>query len=174
MKAYAIDTNVLLVANEAPSSGPQGRTPQASAKCVLSCVRRLRNVQQSGKFALDSLRLVLREYQAQRLSFAGQPGFGDAFFKWVFDHQANPQHCELATITRVGASDTDFEEFPDDPELADFDPSDRKFVAIVVALGCDQSAILNAVDSDWWDHREVLSRNGIEVEFVCPDQFSHR
>ncbi|HSU82609.1 MAG TPA: hypothetical protein VLR69_09330, partial [Thermoanaerobaculia bacterium] len=54
-----------------------------------------------------------------------------------------------------------------DPDLAAFDPSDRKFVAVAVASG-EQPEILNASDTDWWHHREALSRHGVEVRFLCP------
>ena len=105
------------------------------------------------------------------LSLSGQPGAGDAFMKWVFQNQANESHCELVPITLINCIEQDFEEFPDDPDLADFDRSDRKFVA--VALTSQHSPpVLNATDSDWWKWRQALERNGIEIEFLCDDQFS--
>jgi hypothetical protein len=106
----------------------------------------------------------------QGLSLSGQPGMGDAFFKWVFQNQANSQVCETVEIHPRKGSDTDFEEFPKDPALAGFDPSDRKFVA-VARTSARRPPILNAVDSDWWDFREPLRRNGVEVRFLCPEQF---
>lgn len=33
--------------------------------------------------------------------------------------------------------------------------------------------ILNAVDSDWWDFRQVFEENGVIIYFVCPDQFEN-
>lgn len=67
-------------------------------------------------------------------------------------------------------NDWDFEEFPGDEELADFDRQDRKFVAVALTSVNDPT-ILNAVDSDWWDHLEALNNNGVKVEFLCPEQF---
>jgi hypothetical protein len=63
----------------------------------------------------------------------------------------------------------DLEVFPDDPDLAAFDPADRKFVALALASDSHPS-ILNAVDSDWWHFREALRRAGVEVMFLCSDQ----
>lgn len=64
----------------------------------------------------------------------------------------------------------DFEEFPTDPRLASFDASDRKFVAVAIKAG-SKPPVLNAVDSDWWNHLSVLREHGVKVEFLCPDQF---
>jgi hypothetical protein len=61
----------------------------------------------------------------------------------------------------------DFVEFPDDLDLANFDRGDRMFVAVARAHPL-HPPILNAVDTDWWLCREVLVRNGVHVEFLCP------
>jgi hypothetical protein len=39
-------------------------------------------------------------------------------------------------------------------------------VAVAVA-GRKPAVVLNAVDSDGWQHREALDRNGVRVEFLC-------
>ena len=67
-----VDTNVAVVAN--------GGAPQASRECVLSCVRRLQAVTESGKLALDNKWRIISEYQ-QNLEVSGQPGVGWAFLK---------------------------------------------------------------------------------------------
>lgn len=163
MNAVVIDTNVLHVANNnAPQAGPQ---------CVLDVVRRLVHVQFSERVCLDSTRFILSEYIQQRLSFSGQPGMGDAFFKWLFDNQANHDHCEVVEIHPPDSAGTSFAEFPDDPALAAFDPSDRKFVAVARA-SASEPPVLNAVDSDWWIHRDSLAKHNVRVEFLCPQQFS--
>jgi len=153
-----VDTNVPVVAN--------GNQPQADIACVLACVNALRDVRERGQVLVDSNGLIFNEYR-RHLSPKGQPGPGDAFFKWLWDNQGNPKHCAQVAITPIGPSDTDFAEFPNDPELAKFDPSDRKFVAVAVASG-KSPEVLNATDTDWWDHRMALMRNGIRVRFLCP------
>ena len=152
-----IDTNVAAVANR--------KTEQASPSCILNCVSRLRQVQNECRVLLDNRNLIFREYQ-NLLNFSGQPGLGDAFFKWLFDNQANPEHCRMITVNLH--ADRGFEEFPDDPILAGFDHDDRKFVAVAQASGAN-STILNASDTDWWDYRRELSRHGIQVDFICPE-----
>jgi len=51
--------------------------------------------------------------------------------------------------------------------LINFDPYDRKFVA-VAATHPDRPAILQATDSKWWGWKEALAECGVIVEFLCP------
>jgi hypothetical protein len=163
MSRVVIDTNVLCVAN--------GQSPQASAVCKLRVAERLAEVRKHDQVCLDQSGLIFDEYLRQRLSLSGQPGVGDAFFRWLFQNQANPRHCRKVTVTSRNADGTEFDEFPDDPRLAKFDPSDRKFVAVVRAAGKRPPSVLNAVDSDWWHFRDVLQEWEVRVEFLCPSQF---
>jgi hypothetical protein len=153
-----MDTNVAVVAN--------GKTPQAGDDCVEACVTALLELRERRQILVDDGALIFEEYR-RHLSPSGQPGLGDAFFKWLWDNQCNPDHCRQIRITAANDGRV-FDEFPDDPALADFDPSDRKFVAVALASG-ERPPILNASDTDWWNHREALSRNGVEVRFLCPE-----
>jgi hypothetical protein len=119
----------------------------------------------TGKIVLDEGNWILSEYQ-DNLRSDGQPGVGDAFLKWVYNYQWNPQWCDRVRITPT-EDGTSFSEFPDDPDLKGFDRSDRKFVAAARAHP-ESPPILNAVDTDWWLFRAALVRNGVHVEFVCP------
>ena len=159
-----VDTNVAVVAN--------GRSRQASQDCARNCADRLYQITNGAeKLALDDKWRIIVEYR-NNLRSSGQPGVGDAFLKWVLTNRTNPSCCEQVTITPVrGACGGGFREFPDDPLLAGFDPSDRKFVAVSVAHP-RRPPILNATDSDWWDYREALARNGVKVDFLCRELFS--
>lgn len=156
--AVVMDTNVAVVAND--------RTPQAGQECIEACVKALLKLRERHRVLVDDQGLIFDEYR-RHLSPSGQPGLGDAFFKWLWDNQGNPDHCRQVRITPANDS-RGFEEFPDDPALAEFDPSDRKFAAVAIASG-ENPPILNASDTDWWNHREALSRNGVEVRFLCPE-----
>ena len=119
--SVVVDTNVIIVAND--------QADHASAACVNACAQRLRQIEleQSGKLVLDDDFRIIKEYQNKPLS-EKQPGAGFVFLKWVLRNWANDQRCELVTITPCGLTETDFEEFPRDAALADFDPADRKAV----------------------------------------------
>ncbi len=156
--AVIVDTNVALVAS--------GWSEHASEDCVATCAERLGQINNGEvKLALDDQRRIIDEYRGQ-LNPDGQPGIGDVFLKWVEMNWANPDRCDLVAITPVDGSENEFEEFPDDPALNDFDSDDRKFIAVAVAHS-ENPPILQAVDSQWWDFRDALRRNGVTVVFIC-------
>ena len=151
-----IDTNVLVVANRQHEG--------ASPDCEEACMNALDQARK-GLVLLDEDGKILDEY-ANRCSHAGQPGVGDAFFKWLWDNQANPKHCQKVRITPD--PNREFAEFPDDPDLSGFDRKDRKFVAVALASGLDPE-VLNATDKGWYYYSAALKRNGVRVRFLCPD-----
>src|SRR5207253_11247121 len=134
--------------------------------CVEACIDRLIASQQHDVVLVDDGGLIFEEYQ-RYLAHKGQPGTGDAFFKWLWDNQANEAHCRRVPITPIHPDPRGFLEFPEDPRLATFDASDRKFVAVAIAAG-SQPVIVNASDTDWWAARQVLAEHAVTVEFLCP------
>ncbi|MEI8164819.1 MAG: hypothetical protein WCG26_00510 [Chloroflexales bacterium] len=162
MSHTIIDTNVPIVAN--------GHADQASLPCIVACQHLLAEFAADGRMlVLDTAWHILREYM-HKLRPEGQPGLGDAFLKWVLTNHANPRRCERVMITASpnAQSAHDFAEFPADPALAGFDPSDRKFVAVACAHPA-RPPIYNAVDTDWRHYQEALAANGVVVAQVCPD-----
>lgn len=157
MVEVVVDTNVAVVAN--------GLAEQANDGCVERCGDELERIIDGCVVVLDSDGLILDEYQ-KILNFSGQPGVGDFFFKWLFFNQANPDHCRKVAITPH--ADRGFEEFPDDSALTNFDRDDRKFIAVALASQTTPP-ILNASDTDWWNHLNALKQHGIEVSFLCPE-----
>lgn len=154
-----VDVNVAVVASN--------RATHAGDNCVLACIEALSELKESGCIVLDEGMLIMDEYMSH-LNFSAQPGVGDAFLKWVFDNRYNDERCERVVITndphRV------FAEFPDDGDVQNFDRSDRKYVAVALKSR-NQPIILNAVDSDWWNHRSELTGHGVRIHFLCPDLF---
>ena len=69
----------------------------------------------------------------------------------------------MVEITPDGIGD--YKEFPEDPDLANFDPSDRKFVAVAIASGANPT-IFNATDSDWQDAEAALKKY-VTVQQLC-------
>jgi hypothetical protein len=163
--AVVVDTNVAMVASRL--------APQADERCIGACVRRLRAIQQAGGLLVDDKGLILREY-TKNLGMSGQSGAGHAFAKWAFDHQAIPSMVrQIAVTPRTADEGRRFDEFPDLEALATFDRSDQKFVAVALASGA-HPPILNAVDSDWWNHRAALADAGVTCEFLCPQHQPER
>lgn len=156
-----VDTNVPLVAN--------GAAPQASMQCAVECAHRLNAICAQDILVLDDGWHIINEYK-HKLHQSGQPGVGDTFLKWVLTNWANPFRCELVHITpkKGEQAGRDFVEYPQDNALADFDPSDRKFVAVAVAHS-EHPPILNATDSGWWDYQDALAKHCVRVDFLCPD-----
>ena len=154
-----MDTNVGVVANERHSG--------ASPECVIACVDALEQIVAGrARLVLDDGWEILKEY-LRHMSSSGQPGPGDAFLKWALNNLANPERCERVPLDR--GEDGRHLRFPETPELASFDPSDRKFVALALA-SLSRPPVANAVDSGWWHFREALHRAGVEVRFLCSDR----
>lgn len=153
-----IDTNVPITAN--------GHATHTDLDCQEACLKKLIDIQRQGRVLVDAIGFIFKEYR-QNLSHAGQPGVGDSFFKWLWDNQGQEALCTLVRIELEDESEQVFPNFPADPALQTFDRSDRKFVAVALASG-ENPPIMNATDTDWWHFREALKRNGVEVEFLCP------
>lgn len=165
MPKAIIDTNVPKTAN--------GKSEQASKSCVRACVEKLQafqDNQNNGILIIDDRYRIIREYQRQlsQLSKKGESSPGGEFLRWVLNNYTNPQVCEIHTLTSDPAMEGNFLEFPDDPALAKFDISDRKFAALAAITG---EEVWNAVDSDWWCYRIPLEQNGVKILFLCPDAF---
>ena len=155
-----VDTNVAVVAN--------GESAQASEECEETCINRLEQIMHGEmKLILDADWIILDEY-SRNLNSNGKPCTGDRFLAWSLRNRTNPEQCELVSITPVANLENEFEEFPKDPELENFDPADRKFVAVALAHP-EKPPILEAVDKQWWQLRGAFRRNGVTVEFICED-----
>jgi hypothetical protein len=164
MSAFVLDTNVLVTANF--------RASHASAACVTASVAMLIEVRQQHVVVIDDAMIIFHEY-FRRASLRGQPGVGDAFLKWLWDNQAKAEHCEKVRITPLADDPDDYREFPRDPGLERFDRNDRKFVAVAL-VSASKPEVVNSVDTGWHTYREALSRHGVAVRFLCPEQMTER
>jgi hypothetical protein len=143
-----IDTNVLVCANRAAGSFESA----VAARYLFSVMDEHRLVE-------DDLGLVYSEYK-RHVSASGQPGAGDAFFKWYMNSRWTPEQ-----VLRV----------PIDPNvsissyvptsLQSFDNDDHKWIAIYLEGGADE--IANCSDSDWINAAAVLISEGIVVNELC-------
>jgi hypothetical protein len=154
-----VDTNVPIVAN---------RQNGECLECAAACAKALNEITKTGLLVLDESGLIFGEYKCH-LSFSGQPGAGDVFFKWLSDNRYRTDRVVQVSLAedpeRPGESVT----FPNDPALATFDHSDRKFVAAALTHP-EKPPVLNATDSDWWDYQDELRRYGVTIQFVCGEE----
>ena len=156
-RSCVVDTNVAMVANGKSTAG---------AACTARCARELYDVEQRGHVVIDDGRLILDEYRAN-LNSSGQPGVGDRFYRWLLINLFNAERCTRVRITPT--AEGSFMEFPAHRDLAGFDPSDRKFIAVAVAHEY-KPCVLQAFDSKWWPLRTALEEAGITITFLCPEE----
>lgn len=161
-RPVVMDTNVAVVAN--------GEASQAGPDCVTACISRIKSIQKEETILVDDSGFVLQEYR-RRLRPRGEPGIGHQFFLWLADHLGDETRCRQVQVTPHG--ERGFAEFPDSEDLRDFDRDDRAFVAVAIASGVGPP-VVNASDTDWWNHREALARHGVEIEFLCPELMPER
>ena len=157
---YVVDTNVALVANMATNT----QKSEISLMDILKCVEVIEQIVLNKSIVIDDNNEILNEY-SHKLSFKGQPGIGDKFFKWLHDNQYSLPASQRVKIHQIGDS---YIEFPDIPELSEFDLSDRKFVAVSNAHPM-HPAIYQATDSKWWGWKDDLQSVGITVIFLCEE-----
>jgi hypothetical protein len=160
-KAYVVDTNVPKVANLATKPEEGSDVPDT---CVLDCITAIEYITKNKALVIDSGDEIFTEYRHQ-LSMKGQPGIGDKFMLWVKDHRWSLPEINRIQLTRENDS---YVEFPHDDRLADFDPSDRKFVAIANGHPA-KPPILEATDSKWWRYKDIFLELGIKICFLCPE-----
>jgi len=160
-KKCLVDTNVPKTANLALVPD---EVRHELSKCVLACIEAVEHVTKKRGLVLDAGDEIYNEYRNQ-LSLKGQPGIGNKFMKWVHDNRWKLPTSNRVSITRLGDS---YAQFPSHEGLNDFDPSDRKFVAVANAH-TEKPPILQATDSKWWGWKDPLSEVGIHVLFLCPE-----
>lgn len=163
MTAYVVETNVAIVAN--------GRGDiHADVECQLACREKLREIcslHSQQVVVVDDTGLVFDEYR-KHLNWKGEPGLGDMFFKYVFDHQyaeARVRQVSITSIRRRGRED--FKELPKNT----VDEDDRKFLATAVVA---KATILNAADSDWDEKQAQIKSLDVTVEELCPHMLKTR
>ena len=129
MSAFVIDTNVIAVAN--------GFADHVDKGCVENCNDFLMDTYGNKSIiVIDNFNLIFEEY-FRYANRSGKPNFGDTFVKWIFENQYNNTICEIVKVTPINDEKTNFDEIPVGVGLDNFDPSDKKFIA--VAIGSEKS-----------------------------------
>ena len=158
-----VDTNVAVLANETIAP-PELEGCQEVAIDLIEAITRGEHI-----LVVDDGGEIYEEYLHDLNPFRHQPGVGDAFVKWVFDHQWMDMHCQRVPITVTSAPNAEisYAELPSLPDVR-IDPSDRKFIAACCAHAA-KPPIFEAIDSKWWGWKAALAQKGIQINFLCPD-----
>lgn len=163
MNAVIVDTNVIVIAND---------TDDKRKDCRDRCQERIQQIiDQHGKVVIDDKRRILGEYQHNTRPNT-RKGIGDLFVKRLLQNLGNPEICTIVPITPLAGNGTDFEEFPTDNALINFDPDDRKFIAVALAHKRDTgqtSPILLAIDRGWLQFMDELANHGVSVDLICKE-----
>ena len=163
MDAVIVDTNVVVIAND---------TDDKRADCRDHCQDRLQQVRdQREKVVIDDNWRILGEYE-DNTHPNSKKGIGDLFVKRLLQNLGNPEVCTTVHITSLTGNRTDFEEFPTDPALTNFDPDDRKFIAVALAHKRDTEqtpTILFAIDRGWLQFIDALASHEVSVDLICEE-----
>lgn len=164
MEAVVIDTNVIVIANDVDDDDRQN--------CSELCIDRLNQIiTQQEVIVIDDNWRILREYR-NNTNPNTKKGIGDLFVKGLLQNHTNTNFCRIVKITPLTGNGTEFNEFPDDPELTDFDPGDRKFIAVAVAYYTqykENPSVLLAIDRGWLLFIDTLQNHGVQIELICED-----
>jgi hypothetical protein len=148
---YIIDTNILVAANE--------DARHLNLSDTIKCQKFTASLFSGAVVSIDDKQEIFREY-FKYASRSGQPGIGDAFAKYLWDHQFDNSKCEIVK--------TEFHEhcvysiLADKEDLLSFDRSDLKFIAVY--FGSRNSPIIcNACDGDWKEKKALLDKYNVKI-----------
>lgn len=158
MTRAVVDTNVLLVANKDHED--------VSEDCIIACIEAIDEIRRQGVVVIDDEWKILGEYHHKLNPNKGQPELGDAFLKWLLQRQANTRHVVQVPVSE--SAQYWFEEFPSHDLQREFDPPDRKFIAVAAADG-GNPRVFQAADCKWLSWWPQLAEAGIRFRFVCPE-----
>ena len=121
-----------------------------------------------GTIVVDNKDAILKEYVGTITRTGGQEKVGDRFVVHVINHQYGRNRVQRIPVTPIDDDRRGYEELP----VNEFDRSDRKFLAVAVVAN---AVVLNATDSDWHEHEDLMDKLEVEVEQLCPQHaFKHR
>ncbi len=167
MDAVIVDTNVVVIANDMNDK---------RADCRDRCQDRLQQiVDQHEKVVVDDKWRILGEYE-DNVKPNTRKRIGDLFVKRLLQNRGNLDVCTMVHITSLSGNGTDFKEFPTDTALINFDPDDRKFIAVALAHKRDTEqtpTILLAIDRGWLKFVDALASHEVSVDLICEEDM-HR
>ena len=156
-----VDTNVSLLAGTHIS-----KIKKEQVECASACIKFIKNFigNPNSKIVLDNAGEVLREYRKATTMFKSERNVAVLFYMWVC------QYIKFASIDNLVQlhknEQNSFDEYPSNKDLRDFDPADKKFIALANAHP-EHPPIIEGSDSEWWGIRIALQECGLQVKFLC-------
>ena len=155
-----IDTNVPLTA--------AGNSDAADEACQLACVQTLNRIFKGDiAVVIDAEGEAYKEYR-NNMHPNPKGGLAGQFLMYLLDHQHNPTRFYRVKLRKD--VDGQYEDYPDDEALLEFDRSDRKWVAMAIRFKEDSqkdAPIVNAADRDWRIFQSQLEKCDVQLEFLC-------
>ena len=159
MKHVIVDTNVPL---RAADFHPKD---EFDLKCSQACLSYIKSLMASDDVvAVDTGWEIINEYKRNIDTYA-EDNVASEFLMWIMRGLLTNKVAQYQ-ITKTDYNS--YAEFPTSPDLEKFDRSDRKFVALAKA-DPNNPSIYNGSDTDWWDYKEALAREGIHIVFLCEE-----
>ena len=158
-----IDTNVICEA----ANTNYASMDDLRACCARNCARFINHFIHSAesRIAMDTHYEIMIEYERN----APRPGTENPaayFMLWFYDYLAKMSPEDLIDTQKTG--ENQYGTFPSDKRLSDFDPADRKFIAVANAHP-EHPPIVEGTDCKWWGYKEVLAEHGILIDFLCEE-----
>lgn len=158
-----IDANVIYLARIPVSGFTDDALPLAR-----KCIEFLKAVMNDNKkIVMDLGQLIYKEYRdAYEEVKNGDRNVGSIFCRWFFQYYQRISNEDYVELTPN--ADREFEEFPDDTRLANFDRKDRKYIA-VANKHTAHPPVIEGADVKWLGYRDVLEQYCIRLIFLDED-----
>jgi hypothetical protein len=135
---YNIDTNILIAAN--------GNARRLKLPDTIKCQEFTASLFSGVVVSIDDKQEIFTEY-FKYASRSGQPGIGDAFAKYLWDHQFDNSKCEIVK--------TEFHEH--------WTCSITRLVIEQVLASRNNPVICNACDGDWKENKALLDEYNVKI-----------
>lgn len=166
MNRRIIDANVPMLAG----TNPADMDPD-QAGCAQKCVRYIKEFIEDveSRLVLDDEGRILKEYRNAE-TIREEPNLAKIFYLWAYQNQA----ADIEDFVHLDEKQNDeFDPYPADKELSEFDPPDRKYIALAYKHE-KKPPIVEASDSKWWGIRDNLKKFGIDVEFIDEEYIKNK
>lgn len=155
-----IDTNVPLTA--------AGDNDAADEACQLACVQTLQRIFKGDiAVVIDAEGEAYREYR-DNMHPDPKGGLAGQFLMYLINHRHDSTRFYRVKLRKN--VDGQYEDYPHDEALLEFDRSDRKWVAMAIRFKEDtqkDAPIVNAADRDWRLFQSQLENWDVQLEFLC-------